>query len=87
MASHDHLMRLKDGVKAWNEWRKEYPETTPDLAGAELSMTDLRMADLGQADLAGADLRGSLLSGQFFRTVFCERPDSKVRRSVTLQSA
>jgi uncharacterized protein YjbI with pentapeptide repeats len=63
MASYDHLMRLNSGVKAWNEWRREHPETTPDLVGAELPMRDLRMADLRQADLTGADLRGSLLSG------------------------
>jgi uncharacterized protein YjbI with pentapeptide repeats len=63
MANHDHLMRLNSGVKAWNEWRREHPETTPDLVGAELSMRDLRMADLHQADFTGADLRGSLLSG------------------------
>jgi hypothetical protein len=37
MANKEHLARLKQGIEAWNEWRKAHPEITPDLTEANLS--------------------------------------------------
>jgi hypothetical protein len=56
MANEEHLKILKQGVKAWNEWRKENPDILPDLSGADLTRVDLKGADLQRADLRGVDL-------------------------------
>ena len=36
MANEEHLRILKQGVDAWNEWRREHPDIQPDLSGANL---------------------------------------------------
>jgi uncharacterized protein YjbI with pentapeptide repeats len=73
MADAEHIAKLKEGVEAWGRWRKDHPETTPDLAGADLNNAGLRKANLadavlananlGAANLCGANLRGANLSG------------------------
>ena len=72
MANQEHLDLLKQGVEAWNQWRKEHPNVEPDLSEADLNRADLFKADftnsnlrraninranLMDADLSGADLR------------------------------
>ena len=42
-----------DGVKAWNDWRKE---------NASAKLPDLQDANLSQADLSHADLLEAILS-------------------------
>src|SRR2546425_5759461 len=32
----NHLNMLKQGVKAWNQWRKEHVDIKPDLSGEDL---------------------------------------------------
>jgi uncharacterized protein YjbI with pentapeptide repeats len=54
MANEEHVARLKQGVDAWNAWRRETPDARPDLHGA-----DLRGAHLMLANLSGAILRGA----------------------------
>ncbi len=54
MANEEHLKILKQGVEAWNEWRKKNPQRTPDLSKANLSEADLYVANLSRADLTGA---------------------------------
>jgi hypothetical protein len=44
MANQEHVARLKQGVKVWNQWRDENPDIVPDLRGA-----DLREATLCEA--------------------------------------
>jgi hypothetical protein len=56
MANPEQLDILKQGVKVWNQWRKEHPDIRPDLSGANLSGADLIGADLDEADLSEADL-------------------------------
>jgi uncharacterized protein YjbI with pentapeptide repeats len=61
MANPEHLDILKQGVEAWNNWRKSNPEIIPDLSSADLaeenlpyinfSRTDLNRANLDRADL------------------------------------
>jgi uncharacterized protein YjbI with pentapeptide repeats len=70
MANHKHLAKLKQGVKAWNEWRERY--TPVDLSKADLRhaalqsinlfQCDLRSADLSEANLDDADLNGADLT-------------------------
>lgn len=66
MANEEHLKILKQGVGAWNKWRRENRGINPDLSGADLtrgylglvdfSVTDLSLATLNQATLNGAQL-------------------------------
>ena len=56
MANKKHLALLKQGVGAWNAWRRMNPRVRPDLSGASLFGATLCGADLSQADLRGADL-------------------------------
>lgn len=73
MANQEHLALLKQGVEAWNEWRRANPGIKPDLTraylrginlrGTNLSRTDLRGANLSQIDLSGTNLTGTDLSG------------------------
>ena len=57
MADKKHFEILKQGVEAWNSWRKKNPGIRPNLSGADLRKADLRKADLRKADLIRADLR------------------------------
>jgi uncharacterized protein YjbI with pentapeptide repeats len=65
MANEEHVKKLKEGVEAWNAWRKQRFEQGPvavDLSGADLSGADLSGAKLDRADLSGANLSGADLS-------------------------
>lgn len=55
MANPEHLAKLKEGVEAWNQWRKENPEILPDLLGVDLSDAHLSRINLSEADLRGTD--------------------------------
>ena len=66
MANQEHLDILKQGVDAWNKWRKEYPEIWPALRESDLSKANLKKVDLSRAHLfrtnfSEADLRGANL--------------------------
>jgi hypothetical protein len=50
MANENHLAKLKEGVAAWNDWRRK-AKPSPDLSGANLSRADLSRADLSKTIL------------------------------------
>ncbi|HWS86015.1 MAG TPA: toll/interleukin-1 receptor domain-containing protein [Pyrinomonadaceae bacterium] len=75
MANAKHLKILKQGIKAWNEWREE-SEAVPDLRNADLNKeylmgirfhgtmlggANLNNANLGYATLSNADLSAANL--------------------------
>ena len=60
MANQEHLQILKQGVDAWNAWRKE-DDTRPQLSSADLSNTNLSKFNFFGADLSYADLRNANL--------------------------
>jgi hypothetical protein len=71
MANQKQLEILRQGVEAWNEYRRTSKEPI-DLSGANLHEADLYGADLHGADFRRANLRGSdlgvaNLSGADFR--------------------
>ena len=41
MANPEHLQILKQGVEAWNQWRREHRDIMPDLDRANLDGADL----------------------------------------------
>jgi uncharacterized protein YjbI with pentapeptide repeats len=55
MANPEHVAKLKEGRRAWNEWRKTSGEK-PDLSGVELDGDSLDDYDLHSADFSGARL-------------------------------
>ena len=63
MANPEHLAKLREGVKPWNEWRKENRTIVPDLVGADLHGANLFEANLTGANLRAADLRQANLGG------------------------
>ncbi len=56
MANPEHLGILKQGVDAWNSWRKAHPDVNPDLSAAKLESANLYEAKLDFANLLYADL-------------------------------
>jgi uncharacterized protein YjbI with pentapeptide repeats len=63
MADEERLQIIRQGVVAWNKWRKKHAESfRPELGRAFLDVTDLREANLREAKLGGADLSGAKLS-------------------------
>ncbi len=57
MANAEHVERLKEGFRVWNQWREENPNLPPDLIEADLRGIDLS-SGLTDIDLIGADLSG-----------------------------
>jgi hypothetical protein len=63
MANEEHLKIIRQGVNAWNEWRKKNPELQhPDLSEADLGRADLNNANLNGANLFYARLSEANLS-------------------------
>ena len=76
MANPEHIKILRQGTKAWNDWRKHTPLrpdfSRADLSGVNLSLANLHGADfyeaylcnanLYRADLCGAELCGADLT-------------------------
>jgi hypothetical protein len=71
MANEEHLAILRQGVAAWNAWRKANPDIRPDLSevdlsgmhfskahlyGAYLKLANLSKTMFNRTDLFGADL-------------------------------
>ena len=66
-ADERHLSLLREGVSAWNAWRRQNPDERPrlsraDLGGAALSGANLAAGQMGGVNLRGADLSGSDLT-------------------------
>ena len=60
MANRTHEDILRQGKKAWRDWRRER-KRTPDLRGAKLEGLNLDSVDLSGADLRQASFLGSSL--------------------------
>jgi hypothetical protein len=72
MANDEHVALLKQGVDAWNEWRRENSDVRPDLSGANLGANlgavyhfeaGVYGANLGRANLSKANLGRAYLNG------------------------
>jgi uncharacterized protein YjbI with pentapeptide repeats len=64
VADEEHIRQLKQGVDAWNTWRRNSlaPLIFPALTGANLSRANLRGLHLNHANLTGANLTGANLT-------------------------
>ncbi len=62
-ANPQQVDKLRQGARAWNQWRWSQPLILPDLSRADLRRTDLSLADLSGAYIARADLSDANLHG------------------------
>lgn len=86
MANQEHIAKLKEGVLAWNEWRRQNSDVIPDFSGFDFSEPMqwhgtpvwnerkwFRHIDLQQIDLTRADIRkANLTFVNFTRAIFSE---------------
>ena len=56
MANQEQLDILKQGVEAWETWRKVHLDIRPDLSGANLRVPTCSVPTSLAADLSGANL-------------------------------
>jgi uncharacterized protein YjbI with pentapeptide repeats len=64
MDEPEHLAKLREGIEAWNRWRKEHADVVPKLNWAEFPRQNLSGVDLSGANLSGAKLYRAELRGQ-----------------------
>lgn len=62
MANAKQLEILKQGVEAWNQWRKDHPDARINLRGAQLKGRDLSGANFRSADIRGARFKNAALT-------------------------
>jgi len=62
MANQEHLDILKQGVQAWEQWRKENSDVQINLSAADLHGVDLHGVDLSWATLTAATLTAATLT-------------------------
>jgi hypothetical protein len=70
MANTEHVEKILQGKKVWNDWRLAYPAVEPDLS--EVDFANLRWLSAGELrkhvndwqgiNLAGVDLQKAILS-------------------------
>jgi hypothetical protein len=61
MANQEHFAKLREGVEAWNEWRKAHLEVRPNLSNCDLARANLDEANLSRSDLRGANISEATL--------------------------
>ena len=66
MANQKHLNILKQGVRIWNNWRRENPDIIPDLRGADFTGKDFTEADFSKAFIQGTNFTKTKLRGAKF---------------------
>jgi len=68
MANNEQLVLItREGVDAWNQWRRKNYGVEVDLSNAKLSRLNLTGADLSRANLKGAYLSMAELGGANFK--------------------
>lgn len=65
MGNPEHVDRLRQGVRSWNDWRLRNPGTKPDLLLVDLSGQNLSYVDFRGGNLSGATF-GDFLVGAHF---------------------
>ena len=85
MANSEHLNKLRGDLNDWNEWRKDNPETRPDLRSAPLEGADLVNANLSGANLLGAHLNGAGLRNVNFDEANLALADLTRARGLTVE--
>ena len=61
MANEQHFDILKQGINAWNQWRKNNLEISPNLSGVDLSEANLENANFIETNLSKTNFKGANL--------------------------
>lgn len=80
MANEEQLKLLQQGIKVWNQWRKENASVAIHLQWAKFRRAKLEEIDLSYADLRKADLREAKLTRANLRGAKIQ--ESKVQRAL-----
>lgn len=56
MTNQEQVELLKQGVEAWNQWRRNHPEIIPDLSESNITRLDLSGINFSRAILNGSSL-------------------------------
>ncbi len=90
MANPDHVAKLKEGVEAWNQWRKEDNRLQPDLSGLELTEerflgvnfrnTNFCKIKLAHVEFLDCDFSSARFCGAEFEQVDFNRTDSSAEK-------
>ena len=67
MTNGEHSALLKQGVDAWNTWRKENPWIRPELSSVNFSLANLNHINLRWANFSKANLRWANLKSADLR--------------------
>ena len=67
MTNGEHSALLKQGVDAWNTWRKDNPWIRPELSSVNFSLANLNHANLRWANFSKANLRWANLKSADLR--------------------
>ena len=63
MANPEHLVKLKEGVEVWNQWRQQNPDIRPNFHSGDLTGIDLSTVVPGSSMVEkGQDLASRLRS-------------------------
>ena len=73
------LLKLNEGIHAWNDWRERHPDEKIDLSGAIFDEAQWSGLQLGRLNLRGAVLREVKLRG--FRNVRANLTDADLRET------
>src|ERR1022692_3498514 len=63
MANPEHHAKLREGVRAWNEWRERESVLLPDLSRLNGRNENLAGANLNGVNLTESDFVGASFSG------------------------
>ena len=64
---NEHFKILKQGVRAWNEWRRQNAALRPELRGANLTALKIASELAGSSSAWSAFCRGSFHSPELLR--------------------
>jgi hypothetical protein len=78
MANDQHVEKLCEGIRNWNEWREQNPEIKPDLSGLDLTQRKIRDAistnshgayyQVVEIKLSDTNLKNAVLKSVFFES-------------------
>ncbi len=77
MANDKHLEIYRQGIKAWNAWRKKYPKIKPDLSTLSFKGKKLDGINFSSTFLENSDLRNTSFVGANFQNAYLYNVDAR----------
>jgi uncharacterized protein YjbI with pentapeptide repeats len=77
MANEKHLEIYRQGIKAWNAWRKKHPKIKPDLSTLSFNGINLTGINFSNTFLENSDLRNATFVGADFQNAYLYNVDAQ----------